>query len=178
MATRHVLVPTDFSEPANHAVQYAIEEATVHDAKVTLLHVQPSTAGTDVYYVRGEPSPGLEAGFDLVADGRLGPAPVAEPTVVLHDLVEEALTRLRDLVPKTFHGAWDVEIAVGRPAETIIRLSQERGVDLIVMATHGRTGLGHVVLGSVAEKVVRLALCPVLTIKHKGDAVERAQTRA
>ena len=177
MATRHVLVPTDFSEPAHHAVQYAIEEATAHHAKVTLLHVQPSTAGTDVYYVRGEPSSGLEAGFNLVTGGGLGVAPLAEPTVVLHDLVEEALTRLRDLVPKTFHGSWDVEIAVGRPAETIIRLAEERDVDLIVMATHGRTGLGHVVLGSVAEKVVRLAPCPVLTIKHTGNEVDRPRAR-
>ena len=169
MAFRHVLVPTDFSDPANHAMQYAMEEATLHHAKVTLLHVQSSNAATDVYYVSGVLSSGLEAGFDVVAGGRLGTAPVAEPTVVRRDLVEEALTRLRSLVPETFHGVWDVEIAVGRPAEAIIRLAQERDVDLIVMATHGRTGLEHMLLGSVAEKVVRLAPCPVLTVKHRGE---------
>lgn len=169
MSFKHVLVPTDFSDPANHAMQYAMEEATLHHAKVTLLHVQPSNAGTDVYYVSGVLSSGLEAGFDVVAGGRLGTTPVAEPTVVRRDLVEEALTRLRGLVPETFRGAWDVEIAVGRPAEAIIRLAQERHVDLIVMATHGRTGLEHMLLGSVAEKVVRSAPCPVLTVKHKGE---------
>ena len=178
MAFRHVLVPTDFTDPANHAVQYAIEEATLHHAKVTLLHVQPSNAGTDVYYVSGVLSSGLEAGFDVVAGGRLGSAPVAEPTVVRRDLVEEAMTRLRALVPETFHGAWDVEIAVGRPAEAIIRLAQERNVDLIVMATHGRTGLEHMFLGSVAEKVVRLAPCPVLTVKHKGEAAAEGHPTA
>jgi nucleotide-binding universal stress UspA family protein len=91
---------------------------------------------------------------------------VSEPNVVRHDYREVTLTRLRDLVPEAFRGTWEVEIAVGRPADTIVRLARERNVDLIVMATHGRTGLGHAVLGSVAEKVVRLAPCPVLTVKY------------
>jgi len=170
MGVTHVLVPTDFSEPANYAVQYAMEEAALHGAKVTLLHVQQSSSGTtDIYYVSGVAPSGLEAGFDLVAGGRVG-AQVAEPTVVRHDVVEEALMRLRDLVPSSFKGAWDVDLAVGRPAEAIIRIAHERQVDLIIMATHGRTGLEHVLLGSVAEKVVRLAPCPVLTVKARRTA--------
>jgi len=169
MAFRHVLVPTDFSEPANHALRYAVEEAVMHRAKVTLLHVRPSDSGTEVYYVTGSPAPGVEAGLDVVAGGRLGTTPVSEPTVVRHDYGEETLTRLRDLVPEAFRGTWEVEIAVGRPADTIVRLARQRNADLIVMATHGRTGLEHVVLGSVAEKVVRLAPCPVLTVKYAGN---------
>lgn len=165
MAFRHVLVPTDFSEPANHALRYAAEEAVLHRAKVTLLHVQPMDAGTDVYYVTGAPASGQQAGFDVITGGRLGMVPVSEPTVVRRDSSEAALTRLHDLVPEAFRGTWQVEIAVGRPADTIVRLARERNVDLIVMATHGRTGLEHVVMGSVAEKVVRLAPCPVLTVK-------------
>ena len=165
MAFKHLLVPTDLSAPANHALRYAIEEAVVHRAKVTLLHVLPSDAGTDVYYVSGASASGPESSFDVVAGGRLGSSPVSEPSVVRDDHSEEMLTRLRDLVPESFHGAWEVEIAVGRPADAIVRLARERNVDLIVMATHGRTGLGHAVLGSVAEKVVRLAPCPVLTVK-------------
>jgi nucleotide-binding universal stress UspA family protein len=167
MAFKHVLVPTDFSDPANQALRYAVEEAVLHGAKVTLLHVQPPEARTDVYYVTGAPASGLEAGRDVVACGRLGTTP--EPTVVLDDSSEEMLTRLRDLVPEAFRDTWDVEIAVGHPADTIVRLARERKADLIVMATHGRTGLGHVVLGSVAEKVMRLAPCPVLTVKHTGN---------
>ena len=166
MAFKHLLVPTDLSEPANHALRYAIEEAIVHRAKVTLLHVLPSDAGTDVYYVSGAPTSGPEAGFDVVAGGRLSTAPVPEPSVVRRDYGEETLTRLRDLVPEAFRGTWEVEVAVGRPADTIVRLAREHNVDLIIMATHGRTGLGHAVLGSVAERVVRLAPCPVLTVKH------------
>jgi nucleotide-binding universal stress UspA family protein len=166
MAFSHVLVPTDFSEPANHALRYAVEEAVVHRAKVTLLHVQPSDAGTHVYYVTGSPASGLEAGYDAVAGGVLRTASVSEPTVVRHDASEETLTRLRDLVPEGFRATWEVEIAIGRPADTIVRLAQERNADLIVMATHGRGALGHMILGSVAEKVVRLAPCPVLTVKY------------
>jgi universal stress protein A len=165
MAFRHIIVPTDFSEPANRALSYAVEEAILHRAKVTLLHVQPVDARTDVYYVTGAPSSGLEAGFDVVAGGRLARAPVSDPTVVRQDFSDEALTRLRELVPEAYRGTWEAEIAIGRPADTIVRLARERKADLIVMATHGRTGLEHMVLGSVAEKVVRLAPCPVLTIK-------------
>ena len=173
MAFKHLLVPTDFSEPANHALRYAVDEAVVHRAKVTLLHVHPSDAGTDVYYVSGLPASGIGGGFDVVAGGRLSTGPAPEPTVVRRDISEETLTRLRDLVPDAFRSTWDVAIGVGRPADTIVRLARERNADLIVMATHGRTGLEHVVLGSVAEKVVRLAPCPVLTVKYTGKTPPR-----
>ncbi len=172
MAFTHVLVPTDFSEPANHALRYAIEEATLHHAKVTLLHVLSPHTGTDVYYVTGAPEPPPQGSFDPVAGGRLGAPPLAEPTVVRHDPNEAALTQLRDLMPDAFHGTWEVEIAAGHAADTIVRVAQERNVDLIVMGTHGRTGLQHVLLGSVAERVVRLAPCPVLTARYKGPAHE------
>ena len=165
MAFTHVLVPTDFSESANRVIRCAAEEAVLHGARVTVLHVHPSDAGTDVYYVTGAPASGVGGGFDMVAGGRLAAAPASAPTVVRRDYVDEALTRLRDLVPDAFRSTWKVEVAVGRPADAIVRFAKERGVDLIVMATHGRTGLGHMVLGSVAEKVVQLAPCPVLTLK-------------
>ena len=176
MAFRHMLVPTDFSEPANHALSYAVQEATLHGAKVTLLHVQPMDARTGVYYVTGAPSSGFEAGFDVVAGGRVAQAPVGEPTIVRQDVSDEALTRLHDLVPEACRDTWEVGIAIGRPADTIVRFARERNVDLIIMATHGRTGLEHMVLGSVAEKVVRLAPCPVLTVKYPGNpAVQHGQ---
>jgi universal stress protein A len=169
MPFTHVLVPTDLSEPANHALRFAIEEATLHRAKMTLLHVLAASAETSVYYVTGAPAPGPQAGFDPVAGGRLGGYLTSEPTVVRRDPNEEALTRLRDLMPATFHGGWDAEVATGHPADTIVRIAQERRADLIVMGTHGRTGLQHVLLGSVAEKVVRLAPCPVLTVRQSSQ---------
>jgi nucleotide-binding universal stress UspA family protein len=64
-----------------------------------------------------------------------------------------------------FDGPWEVEVATGPPADTILRVAHKRGVARIVMGTHGRTGLQHVLHGSVAAKVVRLAPCPVLTVR-------------
>jgi len=167
MAFTHVLVPTDFSDPANQALGYALEEATLHRAKVTLLHVLAPHADTDVYYVTGSPEPPPQASVDPTGGGRVSARPRSEPTVVRHDPNEEALTQLQDLIPDAGRGTWDVALAVGHPADAVVRVAQERNVDLIVMGTHGRTGLQHVLLGSVAEKVVRLAPCPVLTVRYK-----------
>jgi nucleotide-binding universal stress UspA family protein len=171
MPFTHVLVPTDLSEPANYALRHAIEEASLHHARVTLLHVLPADTGTDVYYVTGAPAAGAaQEGVDPSGGGRLRTFPPSPPTVVRHDPGEVASTRLRDLIAPAFDGTWEIEVAVGQPAETIVRVAQERNADLIVMGTHGRTGLQHVLLGSVAEKVVRLAPCPVLTVRYKLDA--------
>jgi nucleotide-binding universal stress UspA family protein len=165
MAFHHVLVPTDFSDPANYALGYAVEEAVLNRAKVTLLHVLPADTRTDVHYVTGEPVTGAQV--DPMAGGRVGgPVLLSYPEVVRRDRSEEALTQLRDLVANAFQGPWDVAVAMGQPADAIARVAQERHADLIVMGTHGRTGLQHALLGSVAEKVVRLAPCPVLTIKQ------------
>ena len=163
MTFTHVLVPTDFSAPAEQALRYALAEAAVHHAKVTLLHVLPPHTGTEVYVVAGAPQ--AEVGFDPALEGRLGASSPPRPTVVLQDHDEETLTHLRDLMRHGFDGAWEVEVATGPPADTIIRVAHERGADLIVMGTHGRTGLQHVLHGSVAAKVVRLAPCPVLTVR-------------
>jgi universal stress protein A len=176
MAFRHLLVPTDFSEPANHALRYAVEEARLHQAKITLVHVLPPDARTRVHYVTGAPFETAQGGFDPVVGGS---ALLSEPAVVRRDQGEEALTQLRDLVATAVQGPSDIAVATGHPADAIVRIAQERSVDLIVMSTHGRTGLPHVLLGSVAEKVVRLAPCPVLTVKHRGGAGsgERAAPR-
>ena len=168
MPFKHLLVPTDFSEPANHALRYAINEAELHGAKVTLLHVLSPDTRTDVHYVSGASDPRTDGGLDPLAGGRLGgDAFLSQPEVVRRDHAEEALTQLRDLIMNCFQGPWEVEVAIGHPADTIVRIAQERAADLIVMNTRGRTGLQHVLVGSVAEKVVRLAPCPVLTVKHR-----------
>jgi nucleotide-binding universal stress UspA family protein len=170
MAFKHLLVPTDFSDPAQLALRHATEEAALHRARVTLLHVMPPSAGTDVYYITGAPVAGAGAGLDPFAGGRLAPQVPAHETVVRRDRGEEALTKLKDLVPAAYRDQWTAEVASGQPADAIVRIAQERDVDLIVMGTHGRTGLQHVLLGSVAEKVVRLAPCPVLTVRPKRQA--------
>ena len=163
MAFTHILLPTDFSEPANRALHYALEEASLHNANVTILHVLPAHTGTDVYFITGRPD--AQPDFEPALGRRLSTSTPPQPRVILQDHHEAALTQLRDLMPASFQGTWEVDVAAGPPAETIVHVAHERGADLIVMGTHGRTGLHHILLGSVAEKVVRLATCPVLTVK-------------
>ena len=96
MAFTHILVPTDFSAPAAQALRYALEEATLHHAQVTLLHVRPPHTGTEVYSIGGAPR--TVVGFDPALEGRLGAAHPPQPTIVRQDHDEEALTALRDLM--------------------------------------------------------------------------------
>jgi nucleotide-binding universal stress UspA family protein len=169
MAFTHILAPTDFSAPAQHALRFAFEEATLHQARVTLMHVLTHHTGTEVFYVTGTPLAPTD--FDPAFGGRLPSLQAPPPQVVRQDHGEEALQHLRDLVPASFQGPWEVEVATGDPAEAIVRTAQAGHADLIVMGTHGRTGLPHVLLGSIAEKVVRLAPCPVLTIRSQAQKV-------
>jgi len=172
MSFSHVLVPTDLSDPANHALRYAIEEATLHRAKLTVLHVLPEHAGTEVYYVADGPGGAVQEPVDPSGGGPLRSFALSPPRVVRHDPGDVARTLMQDLVRGQFQGSWEVEVVAGHPADAIVRAAQERGADLIVMGTHGRTGLQHVLLGSVAEKVVRLAPCPVLTVRRQPGAAE------
>jgi len=159
MAFTHILVPTDFSDQAKAALDVALREADLHQASVTLVHVLQHHPHTEVTYIRGNPEDqrGMVAEF-----GPVQPPSRQEPVVLRRDYVDETLAQLRDLLPRAFTGEWDVEVGSGDPADAILRAAKEHKADLIVMGTHGRTGLAHVFLGSVAEKVVRHALCPVL----------------
>ncbi|HEY7490197.1 MAG TPA: universal stress protein [Candidatus Tectomicrobia bacterium] len=169
MLYTHILVPTDFSTAANRALRYAFEEATQHQAKLTLLHVTRHYPTVDVYYIEGTPE--QREGYAPERSGKFPALPTPPPEVVRRDYNEEALVQLQDLVPASFTGPWKAEVASGDPADAIVQVAQDLGVDLIVMATHGRTGLQHVFLGSVAEKVIRHAPCPVLTIRYRAATV-------
>ena len=176
MAYTHILAPTDFSVVGNYALSFAFEEATLHGAKITLLHVLHHQPDTKVYFLGGDPESreGLQtslfafpADFDAYTGTPLPSAPSSPATTVRRDYDEEALERLRTLIPETFTGDWDAAVASGDPARAIVHVAQEHAVDLIVIGSHGRTGLPGLVLGSVAEKVIRHAPCAVLTIKEK-----------
>ncbi len=100
-------------------------------------------------------------------------SPHADPTRVggaamaAHDekLAEQEIARIkREVLADTDH---ETVLLIGNPAEEIVKAEREYGADLVVMATHGRTGVSHLVLGSVAERVVRESSCPVLTLRPK-----------
>ena len=170
----HVLVPTDLSPMAPHIVRCACEEAIRHHAKVTLLHVVASRPETIVYYIPAVPSPTLR--FDPILGGPLGLPQAPPPTMILHDPQEDALQRLRDLIPASCYSVCEIVVAAGNPVALIVHMARTRTVDLIVMGTHGYTGLRHILWGSVAEKVIRLAPCPVLVVRHQGEIDQTATT--
>lgn len=148
MATQHFLVPTDFSEDAEQALAYAIALGQQLQARLTLLHVihdLPIGAGDMAAALPYEYMQEIETGVQQSMEG--------------------LLDRVRDA---GLEG--DVAIVHGVPFQAIVDAAQDRQVDLIIMGTHGRTGLPHVLLGSVAEKVVRLASCPVLVARGQADA--------
>jgi nucleotide-binding universal stress UspA family protein len=136
-----LVVPTDFSAGSSAAAEYALWLAGKTKAKIVFLHVMEPTAYS-VDFALTRP--------DLSADvrQRVGEA--------LRQLVDEARSR---------GVSAEQALAVGAPFAEIEKTAADRKADLIVMGTHGRTGMAHVVLGSTAERVVRLASCPVLTVK-------------
>jgi nucleotide-binding universal stress UspA family protein len=142
----HILVPTDFSETADAALEYAFQIAERFGASVQLLHV-------------------LDDPF--VTDGFTAEAYIAEAPTLRTAMLKDAQAKLK-------HRAWArdgrvtvaSEVLFGHGAKTIAEYAAERDVDLIVLGTHGRTGVAHLLLGSVAERLVRIAPCPVLTVRH------------
>ena len=157
-----ILVPVDFSPYARTALRYAANIAERFGASVLLLHVIAKEVETGMVCrhvgPRGIPLLGPEA------------APITVPAEALAtvtvDLREQAQTALHHLVAsQPVARPVKLRVEVGHPVEQILDVVTRDDVDLIVMGTHGRTGLAHAVLGSVAERVVRLAPCPVLTVK-------------
>jgi len=145
LSIRRILFPTDFSEPAEYAWQYALTFAQEFEAEVHLLHVvAPPPRLTEAYTVTFDPEGTVQA-------------LMVEASTSLDGQVEAA--KSRGLIFRR-------EVRAGVDYREIIDYATKYDIDLIVMATHGRTGLAHVLLGSVAEKIVRKAPCPVLTIKH------------
>jgi universal stress protein A len=144
MDMRHILAPTDFSDYSKEAINDALELAQTFGAKLSLLHVVEL------------PSSPIEEFVPSTMGGDL-----------LDDLERRASAELAQVLPQAQEATIEVRRAVvmGSPFRKIIETAEAEHVDLIVMATHGRTGLRHLVMGSVAERVVRTAPCPVLTIR-------------
>ncbi|MBL9013200.1 MAG: universal stress protein [Myxococcales bacterium] len=149
MHWKTILVPHDFSSSANHAAALARNEAKLHGGKILLLHV-------------------IDLPSQLPPNAAIVPTETGAPISVRDYAVSSAETHLQDLANRLAKD--DVEatpfIRVGSPVEQINLFVEENAVDLIVMGTHGHTGIRALMAGSITEKVVRSARVPVLTVRH------------
>jgi nucleotide-binding universal stress UspA family protein len=140
MKANKILFPTDFSHTGDAALELATTLARDMGATLLIVHVEESPnvyAGGEFYY--GIPNP---------------------PTDELRRMLEE-------VKPTDPSVAYEHRLLTGDPAATIVRLAEDEGVDMVVMGTHGRTGFMRMLMGSVAEAIVRRCKCPVLTYKHR-----------
>ncbi len=141
VAFRTILVPTDFSTSAASAFKYALALAKSFSARLIIVHVMERSVYS-MDFAMTHPD--------------FGPEVKRRTAELLRAWVEHA--RAENIEAES-------ALVAGIPFTEICNEAKRRGVDLLVMGTHGRTGLAHLMLGSTAERVVRLALCPVLTVK-------------
>lgn len=141
---KRILVPADFSDCGRKALSYALPLAHQYGSRLILL------------YVVQEPYPVTEFSGLAVAQMEA-------------DLCENATTELSQLIAREIGDQvpTDQRVVVGSPETQIVEVATEENIDLIVISTHGRTGLKHVLLGSVVENVVRHAPCPVLVVRER-----------
>ena len=152
IALKNILVATDFSEPSDAAVRYGKELAQRFDASLHVLHVVDDLAA--------HPAP---------AAGVLDTGPLQAT------LVQDARANLDILLTETVRPGLRARLEVvvaASPSAAILAYARDEAIDLIVVGTHGRHGLAHFFLGSVAQHVSRSAVCPVLTVRaHARDFV-------
>jgi nucleotide-binding universal stress UspA family protein len=149
MAWNTILVPHDFSASANHATAIARDEAKAHGGTIVLLHV-------------------VDLPYQLGPDAVIVPEATGAPISVKEYAIQSAEAHLQDIVSRLAKDGVTATgvIKLGVPVDEINQAVDDHKIDLIVMGTHGRTGLRHLMAGSVAERVVRSAKVPVLTIRH------------
>lgn len=144
MQAKKILFPTDFSTCSDAGLGHATALAKETGAKLLILHVEeppPAYGAGEMYY--GVPNPD-------------------NPTL---------RRMLADVIPTDPSVPYEHRLVVGDPASEIVAIANEEGADLIVMGTHGRTGLKRLLMGSVAEAVVRKANCPVITYKEPHETI-------
>lgn len=149
MNAHKILYPTDFSTTGQTALEMATSLARDRGGTLVIMHVEePPMAygGGELYYGIEEPNR------------------------------EDLKRMLSEVVPADPAVACEHRLMIGSPATAIIEIAERENVELIVMATHGRTGLLRLLMGSVAEEVVRKAKCPVLTVKPAAAALAEAAT--
>jgi nucleotide-binding universal stress UspA family protein len=144
---KSVLVPTDFSEPAETALKYGKAFSESFDASLHLVHVLDESA---LVYPWTSP------------DGM--PIALGEARSEMEHMVNDRLNRVLTDAERQKYSA-HVSMLCGNPFMEIVEYANSQNIDLIVMGTHGRGPIAHMLMGSVAEKVVRKAPCPVLTVR-------------
>lgn len=142
----HILVPTDGSSETRRAVEHAIDLAKEHEAMVHALYVLNTASYASV---------SVDASWEGVSD-------------MLREEGEAAIEAVADLA-RAEDVAVETSMLSGSPSREIVRYAEEEGCDLIVMGTHGRGGIDRLLLGSVAERVVRSSSVPVLTVRVAED---------
>jgi nucleotide-binding universal stress UspA family protein len=139
VAKKKILFPTDFSTASDVALEYATRMAKDNYAELLIVHVEEppfAYGGGELYYGALEPD---------------------------HSTLRNMLSALR---PSDSSIPYEHRMLIGPPAEEIVRLAEHEQAELIVMGSHGRGGVARMLLGSVAEQVMRKAPCPVLIVKH------------
>ena len=156
---KRILVPVDFSAHSETAIRMATMLAAKFEAHVSLLHVVEDPLVTGAWQAEGF---------------------VPNIPELLNELIAAAHTQMDELKTQLAARGFIVETAVitGQPTRVIVEQAAANAIDLIVMGTHGRTGLSHAFLGSVAERVVQKAPCAVLTVRKTTSAATKAAAPA
>jgi nucleotide-binding universal stress UspA family protein len=139
MNVKRILFPTDFSHTGDAALAFATSLAKESDGRLIVVHVQEAPmayGGGEMYYGIPEPS------------------------------TDELVNMLHNVKPTDASVPVEYRLVTGDPADAVVRLAEDDNVDLIVLGSHGRTGLTRLLMGSVAEAIVRKAHCPVLVYKQ------------
>lgn len=145
VAIQHLLCPTDFSKYSSVALDYAGSFARVYKARISLLHV------VELFL----PDPEYMAVYGDV-------------DTLYDQFKDDAEKKINEIAASPQFEGIDVSchVVVGKAFLEIVRFAQEHHADMIVMGTHGKSALNHILFGSTADKVVRKTPCPVLTVKH------------
>jgi nucleotide-binding universal stress UspA family protein len=151
MNVQRILFPTDFSQYNDAALQYASTLAAEADALLYIVHVDEMR---DLNAAMGE------SGYLIAA-------------AVAHEGRPELRRRLEEVVPTTEELIYEHYYLRGSPVTEILRFAERENVDLIVMGSHGRTGLSRLLMGSIAEGVMRKAPCPVLVVRQPATRYKR-----
>ena len=142
---KNILFPTDFSENSNYAFDYALTLAKKFEARLYILHVIHELIDTTGFYV---PNISLDQLQNDLVKG-------AEE--MMDRFIKEKMGDFKD---------YDTMNIIGLPHIEVMNVAKDKGIDMIVMGTHGRTGIDRVLFGSTAEKVVKKAPCSVLTVRR------------